>query len=35
MIRGIPTPDPTVHLKGATLERLARALLRNPPKSLT
>lgn len=30
MTRGVPMIDPKVHLKGATPERLARALLRNP-----
>ena len=30
MTRGIPVLDPKVHLKGATPEKLARALLRQP-----
>ena len=30
MTRGVPMLDPKVHLKGATPEKLARALLRNP-----
>lgn len=30
MTRGVPVLDPKVHLKGATPEKLARALLRNP-----
>ena len=29
MTRGVPVLDPKVHLKGATPEKLARALLRN------
>ena len=29
MTRGVPMIDPKVHLKGATPEKLARALLRN------
>ena len=29
MTRGVPMLDPKVHLKGATPEKLARALLRN------
>ena len=29
MTRGVPMIDPKVHLKGATLEKLARVLLRN------
>lgn len=35
MTRGVPVLDPKVHLKGATPEKLARALLRNrnlPPR---
>ena len=30
MTRGIPVLDPKAHLKGATPEKLARALLRQP-----
>ena len=30
MTRGVPVLDPKVHLKGATPEKLARALLRQP-----
>lgn len=30
MTRGVPMLDPKVHLKGATPEKLARALLRQP-----
>lgn len=30
MTRGVPMIHPKVHLKGATPEKLARALLRNP-----
>lgn len=30
MTRGVPMLDPKVHLKGATPETLASALLRNP-----
>ena len=30
MTRGVPMIDPKVHLQGATPEKLARALLRNP-----
>ena len=30
MTRGVPVLDPKVHLKGATPETLARALLRQP-----
>lgn len=30
MTRGVPMLDPKVHLKGPTLEKLARALLGNP-----
>ena len=30
MTRGVPMIDPQVHLKGATPEKLAKALLRQP-----
>ena len=30
MTRGVPVLNPKVHLKGATPEKLARALLRQP-----
>lgn len=30
MTRGVPMLNPNLHLKGATPEKLARALLRNP-----
>ncbi len=30
MTRGVPMIDPTVHLKGAAPEKLAKALLRPP-----